>query len=98
MLFDLKSFWLISGIFGFSVFAIEHIRKPGKYGKFSEAHFSKYLVYLSDFEQFYKNFVCSRQKSEVVAQSHQGALIIEACGLLSLLKPKWCVDYKLIAF
>ena len=32
--FDLETFLLISGISGFSVFAIEHIRKPGIHGKF----------------------------------------------------------------
>ena len=37
--FNLKSFLLISGISGFSFFAIEHIRKPGNHGKFSQAHF-----------------------------------------------------------
>ena len=33
--FYLESFLLISGISGFSFFAIEHIRKPGILGKFS---------------------------------------------------------------
>ena len=40
--FYLESFVLISGISGFSLFAIEHIRKPGNHGKFSEAHFLRY--------------------------------------------------------
>ena len=39
VLFNLESFLLISGIFGFSLFVIEHIRKPENHGKFSEAHF-----------------------------------------------------------
>ena len=39
VLFYLESFLLISGISGFSFFVIEHIRKPGNHGKFSEAHF-----------------------------------------------------------
>ena len=33
--FYLESFLLISGISGFSFFAIEHIRKPGIHGKLS---------------------------------------------------------------
>ena len=36
---DLESFLLISGISGFSFFAIEHIQNPGNHGKFLEAHF-----------------------------------------------------------
>ena len=39
--FNLESFLLISGISGFSFFAIEYIRKHGNHGKFSQAHFSK---------------------------------------------------------
>ena len=41
-LLDLESFLLISGVSGFSFFAIEHIRKPGNHEKFSEAHFLRY--------------------------------------------------------
>ena len=58
-----------------------------------------YEVYLSDFKHFPKNCVCSRQTSQGVAQSYLGALIIEASNwLFLLLKPKWYVDNKLIAF
>ena len=43
--------------------------------------------------------MCSRQKSQGVAQSYQGAYAIEAWNWLSLiLRPKWYVDNKLIAF
>ena len=79
MLFDLESFLLISGISGFSFFTIEHIRKVGNHGKFSETQFSKYSVDLSDFEHFPKNLVCSRQNSQCVAQSYQVALTIKTC-------------------
>ena len=34
-LFYLESFLLISGISGFSFYAVEHIQKPGNHGKFS---------------------------------------------------------------
>ena len=78
VLLYLESFLLISGISGFSFFAIEHIRKPGNHGKFSEAHFLRYYGYLSDFEHFSRHFVFSRQNSEGVAQSYQGALTIKA--------------------
>ena len=37
-----------------------------------------YEVYLSDFKHFPRNYACSRQTSQGVAQSYQGALIIEA--------------------
>ena len=40
--FYLEGVLLISSISEFSFFAIEHIRKPGYHGKFSEAHFSRY--------------------------------------------------------
>ena len=40
-LFYLESFFLISGISGFSFFTIEHIRKPGIYGKFHSYCFLK---------------------------------------------------------
>ena len=99
MLFDLESFLLISGIFGFSIFATEHIRKPENHGKFLEAHFSLYLVYLFDFEHFPKHLLCSRQNSQGIAQSYSGALTIETWNwLFLLLKPKWYVDNKLINF
>ena len=99
MFFYLESFLLISGISGFSFFATEHIRKPGNYGKFSAHFFSRYYVYLSDFEHFPKHFVCSRQNSQGVAQSYQGTLTIEAWNWLFLVsKPKWYVDNKLIDF
>ena len=71
MLFYLESFLLISGISGFSFFAIEHIRKLGDHGNVSEVHFLKYYVYLSALEHFLKNFVCSRQNSHDAAQSYQ---------------------------
>ena len=72
-----KAYYWFPTFPGFRFFAIEHIRKPGNHGKFSEAHFSRYWVYLYDFEHFPKHFVCSRQNSQGVAQSHQGALTCE---------------------
>ena len=39
---DLESFLLIFGIFGFSFFAIEHIRKSGNHRKSSEVNFLRY--------------------------------------------------------
>ena len=39
VLFYLESFLLIFGISGFSSFVMEHIRKPGNHGKFSETRF-----------------------------------------------------------
>ena len=90
---------MISGVSGFSVFAIKHIRKDGNHGKFSEAQFSRYWIYLSDFEHVPKHFVRSRQNSQGVAQSCQEAPTIEAWNwVFLLLKPKWYVDNELIAF
>ena len=66
VLFYLESFLLISGISGFSFFVIEHIRKPGNHGKFSEAHFSRYEDYLSDFKRFSNHFVCSGKTIKVL--------------------------------
>ena len=59
--FDLENFLLISGISEFSFFAIEHIQQPGTRIKFSEAHFSRYSDYLSDFEHSSRHFVLSKQ-------------------------------------
>ena len=43
--------------------------------------------------------MCSRQNSQGIAQSYQGALAIEAWNwLFLLLKPKCYVGNKLIAF
>ena len=42
---------------------------------------------MSDFEHFAKHFVCSRQNSQGVAQSYQGALTIEAYWNLLLTFP-----------
>ena len=39
--FYLESFLSISGVSGFSFFTIEHIRKPGIYGKFHSYCFLK---------------------------------------------------------
>ena len=90
---------LICGFSRFSFFATEHIWKSGNHGKFSEAHISRYYGYLFDFEHFPKHYVCSRQNSQGVAQSYQGALTIEAWNwLFLLLKPKWYVDNTLIDF
>ena len=51
------------------------------------------------FEHFAKHIVCSRQNSEGVAQSCQGALTTEPWNwLFLLLRLKWYVDNKLIAF
>ena len=45
----------------------------------------KVVSFIICFEQFAKHFVCSRQNSQGVAQSYQGALTIEALNWLFLL-------------
>ena len=73
--FYLENFLLISGISGFSFFAIENIQNLETTKNFQKLIFrgikSIYLI----FEYFPKHFVCSRQNSQGVAQSYQRALI-----------------------
>ena len=80
------------------VFCHRAYSKTQKPQKIFRSLFLKVLS-LFDFEHFPKHFVCSRQSSQGVAQSYQGALTVEAWNWLSLLlKPKWYIDNKLIDF
>ena len=68
--FYLESFLLISGISGFSFFAMDKLQKLIFWGIKSS--------YFSDFGHFPKHFMCSGQNFQGVGQSYQGALTIEA--------------------
>ena len=97
--FYLENCLLISGISGFSFFAIENIQNLETTKNFQKLIFrgikSIYLI----FEPFSKHFLCSWQNSQGVAQSYQEALTIKAWNWLFLLsKPKWYVDNELIVF
>ena len=73
--FYLENCLLISGISGFSFFAIENIQNLETTKNFQKLIFrgikSIYLI----FEPFSKHFLCSWQNSQGVAQSYQRALL-----------------------
>ena len=94
MLFYLESFLLISAIFGFLFFAIEHIRKPGNQRIFSCAHFLKYQDYLTNFEHF-PGILCDQDSTlKVLHKVINENLPLKLERILFLLKPKWHLDKK----
>ena len=88
---DFQSFW----VFAFCHRTYSKTRKPRK---ILIRSFLKVLR-LSIFEHFSKHFVRWGRNSQSVAQIHQSELNIEAWKwLFLLLKPKWNLDNKLVAF
>ena len=102
--FTLGAFWftkLCVDFRHFQVFIFCHTAysKTQKPWKIFRSSVLEVLSLIICFEHFAKHFVCSRQNSQGVAQSYQGALTIEAWNwLFLLLRSKWYVDNKLIAF
>ena len=102
--FTLGAFWfrkLCVGFRHFRVFAFCHrayskTRKPRKI--FSSSVF-EVLSLIICFEHFAKHFACSRQNSQGVTQSYQGALTIEAWNwLFLLLKLLSTIFYQIFIF
>ena len=76
--FNLESFLLISGISGFSFFAIDIFENPETTENFCKLIFRVMKTIYYDLEHFSKHFVWSGLNFQSVAQSYQGELTIEA--------------------
>ena len=97
VLFYLESFLLISGVSGFSFFAIEHIRKPGNHGKFSEAHFSRYEDYL--ISRGFLTILCVQEKlSKCCSRSSKRTYHWGLKVAFLVIKTKMVLNYKIRSF
>ena len=96
--FYLRSLLWISGISGFSFFAIEHIRKPGIHGKFSWKVFwvtkTVYLISSTVLGILWVRWTSLKYCSKLLMTIYYWTLKVA----FLVLKPKWYLDSKLVAF
>ena len=88
---------LISGVFGFSFFAIEHIRKPGNYGKIFISSFFEVLKLFIWFEALFVSILCDQETTlKICSNLSRSTYHLNLKVAFLLLKPKLYLDNKVI--
>ena len=97
--FNLESFLCVFGLSGFSFFAIEHSSKTRKPRKIFISSFLQVLRPFTLFRDLFKGFcVLKTQLSKCCSKLSTKPNIETWKQLFLLLKPKWYLDNKLVAF